>query len=104
MRIFSIHKSKSKKKISEKTPKLAAKKFLEKKKVGSVIYLHEHPSGKIHGPYRKEYDNKIMKGGLFGSIPSVSDFLVPNDDDDNYPPLLAGTNQLLLKLIDILSL
>ena len=64
MRIFSIHKSNSKKKISEKTPKLAAKKFLEKRKVGTVIYLHEHPSEKIHGPYRKEYDKKIMKGGL----------------------------------------
>ena len=63
MRIFSIHKSKSKKQVSEKTPKLAANKFLEKRKVGTVIYLHEYPSGKIHGPYRKEYDKKIMKGG-----------------------------------------
>ena len=63
MRIFSIHKSKSKKQVLEKSPKLAAKKFLEKRKVGTVIYLHEHPSGKIHGPYRKEYDKKIMKGG-----------------------------------------
>lgn len=92
MRIFSIHKSKSKKKISDKTPKLAAKKFFEKRKVGTVIYLYEHNSGKIHGPYRKEYDKKIMKGGLFGSIPSVSDFLVPS----NMMHVLYGTKQLLI--------
>jgi len=86
MRIFSIHKSKSKKQISEKTPKLAANKFLEKKKVGTVIYLHEHPSGKIHGPYRKEYDKKIMKGGL-----SIEHFRVDR------PELLRGTEQLIIK-------
>ena len=87
MRIFSIHKSKSKKQISEKTPKLAAQKFLEKRKVGTVIYLYEHPSGKIHGPYRKEYDKKIMKGGL-----SIDDFMV-----DGPPGLLYGTTQLIIK-------
>ena len=92
MRIFSIHKSKSKKQISEKTPKLAAQKFLEKRKVGTVIYLHEHPSGKIHGPYRKDYDKKVMKGGLFGFGPSVSDFLVP----DSKKSVLTGTIQLVI--------
>jgi hypothetical protein len=86
MRIFSIHKSKSKKQVSEKTPKLAAKKFLEKRKVGTVIYLHEHPSGKIHGPYRKEYDKKIMKGGL-----SIIDFRVDrNTRLLKYPPILTS--------------
>ena len=94
MRIFSIHKSKSKKKISEKTPKLAAQKFLEKRKVGTVIYLHEHPSGKIHGPYRKEYDKKIMKGGL-----DVFDYRVdkPPSIQTIYPLVLRGTNQLIIK-------
>jgi hypothetical protein len=94
MRIFSIHKSKSKKQVSEKTPKLAAQKFLEKKKVGTVIYLHEHPSGKIHGPYKKEYDKKIMKGGL-----SVEDFRVdrPQNSQTLYPPVLKETNQLIIK-------
>ena len=94
MRIFSIHKSKSKKQISEKTPKLAAQKFLEKRKVGTVIYLHEHPSGKIHGPYRKEYDKNIMKGGL-----DVFDYRVdrPQNSRTLYPPVLAGTNQLIIK-------
>ena len=94
MRIFSIHKSKSKKQVSEKTPKLAAQKFLEKKKVGTVIYLHEHPSGKIHGPYRKEYDKKVMKGGL-----DVFDYRVdrPQNSRTPYPPVLAGTNQLIIK-------
>ena len=87
MRIFSIHKSKSKIKISDKTPKLAAKKFLEKKKVGTIIYLHEHPSGKIHGPYQKDYDKKIMKGGL-----SDSDFKVPRDKN----VLLLGTSEFLI--------
>lgn len=91
MRIFSIHKSKSKKQVSEKTPKLAAKKFLEKRKVGTVIYLHEHPSGKIHGPYQKENNKNVMKGGLFGS-PSVSDFLVPSSN----AKVLKGTKQLLI--------
>ena len=91
MRIFSLHKSKSKKQVSEKTPKLAANKFLEKRKVGTVIYLHEHPSGKIHGPYRKDNDKKIMKGGL-----SIEDFRI------NIPPgqgihLLNGTEQLIIK-------
>ena len=93
MRIFSIHKSKSKKQVSEKTPKLAAQKFLEKRKVGTVIYLHEHPSGKIHGPYRKDYDKKIMKGGAwsFGSF-SKSEFKV------RIPlKVLYGTNQLIIK-------
>jgi hypothetical protein len=94
MRIFSLHKSKSKKKISEKTPKLAAKKFLEKRKVGTVIYLHEHPSGKIHGPYQKEYDKKVMKGGL-----SVQHFRIdkPRNNQTQYPPLLHGTKQLIIK-------
>lgn len=94
MRIFSIHKSKSKKQVSEKTPKLAAQKFLEKRKVGTVIYLHEHPSGKIHGPYRKEYDKKVMKGGL-----NFFDFRVdrPRNTRIPYPPLLEGTNQLIIK-------
>jgi len=94
MRIFSIHKSKSKKQVSEKTPKLAAQKYLEKRKVGTVIYLHEHPSGKIHGPYRKEYDKKIMKGGL-----DVFDFRVdrPRNNRTPYPPLLRETNQLIIK-------
>jgi hypothetical protein len=92
MRIFSIHKSKSKKQISEKSPKLAAKKFLEKRKVGTVIYLHEHPSGKIHGPYRKEYDKKVMKGGL-----DVFDYRVDRNRGTRYPPVLAGTNQLIIK-------
>ena len=94
MRIFSIHKSKSKKQISEKTPKLAAQKFLEKRKVGTVIYLHEHPSGKIHGPYRREYDKNIMKGGL-----DVFDYRVdrPQNSRTLYPPVLAGTNQLIIK-------
>lgn len=98
MRIFSIHKSKSKKKISEKSPKLAAKKFLEKRKVGSVIYLHEHPSGKIHGPYRKEYDKKIMKGGAwsFGSL-SKSEFKVRIPLGEITPEVLDGTNQLIIK-------
>ena len=93
MRIFSIHKSKSKKQVSEKTPKLAAKKFLEKRKVGTVIYLHEHPSGKIHGPYRKEYDKKIMKGGAwsFGSL-SKSEFKVRIPLE-----ILDGTDQLIIK-------
>ena len=90
MRIFSIHKSKSKKKISEKTPKLAAQKFLEKRKVGTVIYLHEHPSGKIHGPYRKEYDKNIMKGGR-GDL-ERNDFKISEN-----LPLLEGTNQLIIK-------
>jgi len=85
MRIFRIHKSKSKKQISEKSPKLAAKKFLEKRKVGTVIYLHEHPSGKIHGPYRKEYDKKIMKGGL-----SIIDFRVDRIPRQIYPPILKS--------------
>lgn len=94
MRIFSLHKSKSKKQVSEKTPKLAANKFLEKRKVGTVIYLHEHPSGKIHGPYRKEYNKKIMKGGL-----DVFDFRVdrPQNNQIIYPPCLRGTNQLIIK-------
>ena len=94
MRIFSIHKSKSKKQISEKTPKLAAQKFLEKRKVGTVIYLHEHPSGKIHGPYRKEYDKKVMKGGL-----DVFDYRVDRHRNSRtqYPPLLFGTEQLIIK-------
>ena len=93
MRIFSIHKSKSKKKVSEKSPKLAANKFLEKRKVGTVIYLHEHPSGKIHGPYRKEYDKKIMKGGAwsFGSL-SKSEFKVRIPLE-----ILDGTDQLIIK-------
>ena len=93
MRIFSIHKSKSKKQVSEKTPKLAANKFLEKRKVGTVIYLHEHPSGKIHGPYRKEYDKKIMKGGAwsFGSL-SKSEFKVRIPLE-----ILDGTDQLIIK-------
>ena len=90
MRIFSIHKSKSKKQISEKTPKLAAQKFLEKRKVGTVIYLHEHPSGKIHGPYRKEYDKNIMKGGR-GDL-ERNDFKISEN-----LPLLEGTNQLIIK-------
>ena len=90
MRIFSIHKSKSKKQVSEKTPKLAANKFLEKRKVGTVIYLHEHPSGKIHGPYRKEYDKKIMKGGWLDL--ERNDFKILEN-----PPLLEGTNQLIIK-------
>lgn len=90
MRIFSIHKSKSKKQVSEKSPKLAAQKFLEKRKVGTVIYLHEHPSGKIHGPYRKDYDKKIMKGGR-GDL-ERNDFKISNN-----PPLLDGTNQLIIK-------
>jgi len=103
MRIFSIHKSKSKKQVSEKTPKLAANKFLEKRKVGTVIYLHEHPSGKIHGPYRKEYDKKIMKGGGFFGISSVpvSEFRIDrprNNQTQQYPPVLEGTNQLIIKL------
>lgn len=100
MRIFSIHKSKSKKQVSEKSPKLAAQKFLEKRKVGTVIYLHEHPSGKIHGPYRKDYDKKIMKGGfIFGSV-SVSDFKIPRSKNNSiiYPPLLEGTDQLIIKI------
>ncbi len=92
MRIFSLHKSKSKKQVLEKTPKLAAKKFLEKRKVGTVIYLHEHPSGKIHGPYRKDNIKKVMKGGLFGFGPSVSDFLVPVSKRN----LLKGTFQLVV--------
>jgi hypothetical protein len=92
MRIFSIHKSKSKKQVSEKTPKLAANKFLEKRKVGTVIYLHEHPSGKIHGPYQKDNIKKVMKGGLFGFGPSVSDFLVPDSKKD----FLKGTDQLVI--------
>ena len=94
MRIFSVHKSKSKRQVLEKSPKLAAKKFLEKRKVGTVIYLHEHPSGKIHGPYRKEYDKKIMKGGL-----DVFDFRVdrPQNSRIQYPLLLRGTNQLIIK-------
>lgn len=92
MRIFSIHKSKSKKQVSEKSPKLAAQKFLEKRKVGTVIYLHEHPSGKIHGPYRKDYDNKIMKGGL-----DVFDYRVDRNRGTPYPPLLEGTKQLIIK-------
>jgi hypothetical protein len=94
MRIFSLHKSKSKKQVLEKTPKLAAKKFLEKRKVGTVIYLHEHPSGKIHGPYRKDNDKKIMKGGL-----DVFDFRVdrPQNNQIIYPPCLRGTNQLIIK-------
>jgi hypothetical protein len=98
MRIFSIHKSKSKKQVSEKTPKLAANKFLEKRKVGSVIYLHEHPSGKIHGPYRKEYDKKIMKGGAwsFGSL-SKSEFKVRIPLGGITPEVLYGTNQLIIK-------
>lgn len=93
MRIFSIHKSKSKKQVSEKNPKLAAQKFLEKKKVGTVIYLHEHSSGKIHGPYRKDYDKKIMKGGAwsFGSL-SKSEFKVRIPLE-----ILYGTDQLLIK-------
>jgi hypothetical protein len=64
MRIFSVYKTKSKTRVSEKTPKLAAKKFLEKKKVGTILYLQEHPSEKVHGPYQKTSDKKIMKGGL----------------------------------------
>lgn len=92
MRIFSIHKSKSKKQISEKTPKLAAQKFLEKRKVGTVIYLHEHPSGKIHGPYRKDYDKKIMKGGL-----DVFDYRVDQNRGTQYQPLLEKTEQLIIK-------
>jgi hypothetical protein len=93
MRIFSLHKSKSKKQVSEKTPKLAANKFLEKRKVGTVIYLHEHPSGKIHGPYRKDNDKKIMKGGAwsFGSL-SKSEFKVSIPLE-----ILDGTNQLIIK-------
>jgi hypothetical protein len=87
MRIFSIHKSKSKKQVSEKTPKLAAQKFLEKRKVGTVIYLQEHPSGKIHGPYRKEYDKKIMKGGL-----DFNHFKIGNNIE-----LLQGSEQLIIK-------
>jgi hypothetical protein len=90
MRIFSIHKSKSKKQVLEKTPKLAANKFLEKRKVGTVIYLHEHPSGKIHGPYRKDYDKKIMKGGWRDL--ERNDFKISEN-----PPLLEGTNQLIIK-------
>ncbi len=89
MRIFSLHKSKSKKQVLEKTPKLAAKKFLEKRKVGTVIYLHEHPSGKIHGPYRKEYDKKIMKGGF---NLTCEDFKILKN-----PQLLEGTTQLIIK-------
>ena len=89
MRIFSIHKSKSKKQVSEKTPKLAANKFLEKRKVGTVIYLHEHPSGKIHGPYRKEYDKKIMKGGF--NLTCEHFKILGN------PQLLEGTTQLIIK-------
>ncbi len=98
MRIFSIHKSKSKKKVSEKSPKLAAQKFLEKRKVGTVIYLHEHPSGKIHGPYRKEYDKKIMKGGAwsFGSL-SKSEFKVIIPLGYVKPRILHETNQLIIK-------
>jgi hypothetical protein len=98
MRIFSIHKSKSKKQVSEKTPKLAAQKFLEKRKVGTVIYLHEHPSGKIHGPYRKEYDKKIMKGGAwsFGSL-SKSEFKVRIPQNNTTPLILEGTDQLIIK-------
>ena len=103
MRIFSIHKSKSKKKISEKTPKLAAQKLLEKRKVGTVIYLHEHPSGKIHGPYRKDYDKKIMKGGGFFGISSVpvSEFRIdrPRNSRTPYPPFLEETGQLIIKTI-----
>ena len=100
MRIFSIHKSKSKKQVSEKTPKLAAQKFLEKRKVGTVIYLHEHPSGKIHGPYRKEYDKKIMKGGewSFGSL-STSEFKVRILQNNHTPLILEGTDQLIIKQI-----
>jgi hypothetical protein len=90
MRIFSLHKSKSKKQVSEKSPKLAANKFLEKRKVGTVIYLHEHPSGKIHGPYRKEYDKKIMKGGWRDL--ERNDFKISEN-----PQLLEGTNQLIIK-------
>jgi hypothetical protein len=90
MRIFSIHKSKSKKQVSEKTPKLAANKFLEKRKVGTVIYLHEHPSGKIHGPYRKDNDKKIMKGGWRDL--ERNDFKISEN-----PQLLEGTNQLIIK-------
>ena len=90
MRIFSIHKSKSKKQVSEKTPKLAAQKFLEKRKVGTVIYLHEHPSGKIHGPYRKEYDKKIMKGG-FNDLTCEHFKILENLQ------LLEGTTQLIIK-------
>jgi len=98
MRIFSLHKSKSKKQVSEKTPKLAANKFLEKRKVGTVIYLHEHQSGKIHGPYRKEYDKKIMKGGAwsFGSL-SESEFKVRIPLGGITPEVLYGTNQLIIK-------
>ena len=102
MRIFSIHKSKSKKQVSEKSPKLAAQKFLEKRKVGTVIYLHEHPSGKIHGPYRKEYDKKIMKGGAlsldwsFGSL-SKSEFKVKIPLAELKPRILHGTDQLIIK-------
>ena len=98
MRIFSIHKSKSKKQVSEKTPKLAAQKFLEKRKVGTVIYLHEHPSGKIHGPYRREYDKKIMKGGAwsFGSL-STSEFKVRIPLGGITPEVLYETNQLIIK-------
>jgi hypothetical protein len=98
MRIFSIHKSKSKKQISEKTPKLAAQKFLEKRKVGTVIYLHEHPSGKIHGPYRKEYDKKIMKGGAwsFGSL-SKSEFKVRIPLGYVTPRILYETDQYIIK-------
>jgi hypothetical protein len=73
MRIFSVYKTKSKTRVSEKTPKLAAKKFLEKKKVGTIIYLQEHPSEKVHGPYQKTSDKKIMKGGLVDNLGNCYD-------------------------------
>ena len=73
MRIFSVYKTKSKTRVSEKTPKLAAKKFLEKKKVGTILYLQEHPSEKVHGPYQKTSDKKIMKGGLIDNLGNCYD-------------------------------
>lgn len=96
MRIFSIHKSKSKRQISEKTPKLAANKFLEKRKVGTVIYLHEHPSRKVHGPYQKEYNKKIMKGGL-----SIEDFRVDRYNFQGLASVLNNTSQLLIKQTNV---
>ena len=84
MRIFSVYKTKSKTRVSEKTPKLAAKKFLEKKKVGTILYLQEHPSEKVHGPYQKTSDKKIMKGGLINNFGNCYD--INNNGSKFYRP------------------
>ena len=59
MRIFSIHKSKSKKQISEKTPKLAAQKFLEK---SSLLIRYE----KVMPSEGKFLVTNYEFGGSFG--------------------------------------